>query len=53
MTEVDVVMRMWKMKIGGHRKIRRPKPRWSDVIKKARKRKEYREKKHKNGEHGE
>ena len=27
-TEEDVVMRTWKMKVGGHRKIGRPKLRW-------------------------
>ena len=33
-TEEDVVMRTWKMEVGGHRKIGRPKVRWSDVIRK-------------------
>ena len=33
-TEEDVVMRTWKMEVGGHRKIGRPKLRWSDVIRK-------------------
>ena len=34
-TEDDVVMRMWKMEVGGERKIGRPKLRWSDVIRKG------------------
>ena len=33
-TEEDVVMRTWKMEVGGHRKTGRPKLRWSDVIRK-------------------
>ena len=33
-TEEDVVMRTWKMEVGGQRKIGRPKLRWSDVIRK-------------------
>ena len=33
-TEEDVVMRTWKTEVGGHRKIGRPKLRWSDVIRK-------------------
>ena len=33
-TEEDVVMRTWKMEVVGHRKIGRPKLRWSDVIRK-------------------
>ena len=33
-TEEDVVMRTWKMEVGGHRKIGRAKLRWSDVIRK-------------------
>ena len=28
----DVVMRTWKMEVGGHRKIGSPKLRWSDLI---------------------
>ena len=32
--EENVVMRTWKMEVGGHRKIGRPKLRWSDVIRK-------------------
>ena len=28
----DVIMQLWKMEVGGHRKIGRPKLRWSDVI---------------------
>ena len=31
-TEEDVVMRTWKMEVGGHRKIGRLKLRWSDLI---------------------
>ena len=31
-TEEDVVMGTWTMEVGGHRKIGRPKLRWSDVI---------------------
>ena len=31
-TEEDVVMITWKMNMDGHRKIGRPKLRWSDVI---------------------
>ena len=31
-TEDDVVIRTWKMEVGGHRHIGRPKLRWSDVI---------------------
>ena len=34
-TEEDVVMRTWKMEVGGHGKIGRPKLRWSDVIEKT------------------
>ena len=34
-TEEDVVMRIRKMKVGGHRKIGRPKMRWSDVVRKG------------------
>ena len=30
-TEEDVVMERWKMGIGGHRNIGRPKLGWSDV----------------------
>ena len=30
--EEYVVMRTWKMEVGGHRKMERPKPRWRDVI---------------------
>ena len=33
-TEEDIVMRTWKMEIGGHRKIGRPKLKWGDVIRK-------------------
>ena len=33
-TEDDVVMTTCKMAVGGHRKIGRPKLRWSDVIRK-------------------
>ena len=33
-TEEGVVMGAWKMKEGGHRHYRKPKPRWSDVIRK-------------------
>ena len=33
-TEEDVVMRTWKMEVGGHRQIGRPKLVWSDVIRK-------------------
>ena len=33
-TEDDVVMRTWKMEVGGHQKIGRPKLKWSDVIRK-------------------
>ena len=39
-TEEDVVMRTWKMEVGGHRKIGRPKLRWSDVIRKDMKEKQ-------------
>ena len=38
-TEEDVVMRTWKMEVGGHRKIGRPKLRWCDVIRKVMKKK--------------
>ena len=31
-TEEDVVMITWKMEVGGHREIERPKVRLSDVI---------------------
>ena len=31
-TEEGVEIRTWKMEVGGHRKIGRPKLRWSDVI---------------------
>ena len=34
-TEEDVVIRTWKMEMGGYR---RPKLRWSDVIRKDKKR---------------
>ena len=30
-TGEDEVMRIWKMEVGGHRKIGRPKRRWSDA----------------------
>ena len=33
-TEEDVVTRTWKMEVDEHRKIGRPKLRWSDVIRK-------------------
>ncbi len=33
-TEEDVAMRTCKMEVGGHRKIGRPKLRWSGVIRK-------------------
>ena len=33
-TKEDVVMRKWKMEVGGHRKIGRQKQRWSDVTRK-------------------
>ncbi len=39
-TEEDVVMRTWKMEVGGHRKIGRPKLKWSDVIRKDMKEKQ-------------
>ena len=29
-TEENVVMRTWKMEVGGHRKIGRPKLRWME-----------------------
>ena len=32
----EVVVRPWKMEVGGYRKIGRPKLRWSDVIYKKR-----------------
>ena len=35
----DLVMRTWKMEVGGHRKIGRPKLRRSDVIRKYSKKK--------------
>ena len=38
-TEEDVVMKTRKMEVGGHRKIGRPKLRWSDVIRKNMKKK--------------
>ena len=38
-TEEDVVMRTWKIKVCGHRKIGRPKLRWSDVIRRGTKEK--------------
>ena len=31
-TEEDVVVRTWKMEVGGHRKTGRPKLRWSDIV---------------------
>ena len=31
-TEEDLVMKPWNMEVGGHRKIERPKLRWSDDI---------------------
>ena len=34
MVEEDVVMGTWKLEVDGHRKIGRPKLRWSDVIRK-------------------
>ena len=34
MTDEDVVMRTWKMEVGGYRKIGRLKLRWCDVIRK-------------------
>ena len=33
-TEEDVVMRTWKMDVGGHRKMGRPRLRGSDIIRK-------------------
>ena len=39
-TKEDVVVRTWKMEVGGHRNIGRPKPRWSDVIRKDTKEKQ-------------
>ena len=33
-TEEDVAMRTWKMDVSGLRKIRRPKLRWSEVVRK-------------------
>ena len=39
-TEEDVVTRTWKMEVGVHRKIGRPKLRWSDVIRKDTKEKQ-------------
>ena len=39
-TEEDVVMRTWKMGVGEHQKIGRPKLRWSDVIRKDMKEKQ-------------
>ena len=30
--EEDVVIRTWKMEVGGNRKIRRPQLGWSDVV---------------------
>ena len=35
-----IVMRTWNMEVGGHRKIGRPKLRWSDVIRKDTKEKQ-------------
>ena len=29
-----VVMRTWKMEVGGHRKVGRPKFKWSDIKRK-------------------
>ena len=39
-TEEDVVTRTWKTEVGGHRKIGRPKLRWSDVTRKYMKEKQ-------------
>ena len=39
-TEEDIVMRTWKMEVGGHRKIGRPQLRWSNVIRKYTKEKQ-------------
>ena len=33
-TEEDVVMIPWKMEVGGHRNIERPKMRWREVMRK-------------------
>ena len=33
-SEADAVMRTWTLEVGGHRKIGRPKLRWSDVTRK-------------------
>ena len=33
-TEEELVMRTWKMEVGGHRQIGRPKLRWGDVTRK-------------------
>ena len=38
-TEEDVVMITWKTKMNGRRNIRRPKLRWSDVIRQYTRRK--------------
>ena len=37
--EEYVLIRTWTMEVGGHRKIGRPKLRWSDVIRKGMKEK--------------
>ena len=37
-TQENVLMRTWKMEVGEHGKIGRPKMRWSDVIRKIHKR---------------
>ena len=39
-TEEDVVIRTWKMEMGGHRNKGRSKLRWSDVIRKCMKEKQ-------------
>ena len=39
-TEEYAVMTTWKMEVSGHRKIERPKLRWSDVIRKYTKEKQ-------------
>ena len=39
-TEEDVLIRTWKMELGGHRNKGRSKLRWSDVIRKCMKEKQ-------------
>ena len=53
--DIGLVMRTWKMEVGGHRKIGKPKLRWSgDVIRKVKRHEgeTSKQNKHNTGERG-